>query len=159
MKSQPKDQAIVCLKMLGKIMNKYQYFIEFDKKGFTEILDNYESLVNQIILETDLFKPSNNILDANLCVFILSLNYLPTYEQNDKATLNRLMTFLLELIEQGKVNSQLLVNVLSLLLLKVVHPNPHKDDIMEAVNNMEFLTEDDYKTVEDFMKKIYYLNN
>ena len=158
-KSQPKDQAIVCLKMLGKIMNKYQYFIEFDKKGFTEILDNYESLVNQIILETDLFKPSNNILDANLCVFILSLNYLPTYEQNDKATLNRLMTFLLELIEQGKVNSQLLVNVLSLLLLKVVHPNPHKDDIMEAVNNMEFLTEDDYKTVEDFMKKIYYLNN
>ena len=158
-KSQPKDQASGCLKMLGKIMNKYQYFIEFDKKGFTEILDNYESLVNQIILETDLFKPSNNILDANLCVFILSLNYLPTYEQNDKATLNRLMTFLLELIEQGKVNSQLLVNVLSLLLLKVVHPNPHKDDIMEAVNNMEFLTEDDYKTVEDFMKKIYYLNN
>jgi hypothetical protein len=60
-------------------------------------------------------------------------------------------------MEQGKINSQLLVNVLSLLLLKVVNPNPDKNDIMEAVNELEFLSEEDVQHVEDFMKKIYYL--
>jgi len=157
LKSQPKDQAIVCLKMFGKIINKYQYFIEFDKKNFTELLSQYEILVNQVILDTDLFKPTNNILDANLCVFILSLNYLQIYDENSKETLNKLTRFLLELMEQGKINSQLLVNVLSLLLLKVVNPNPDKNDIMEAVNELEFLSEEDVQHVEDFMKKIYYL--
>jgi len=60
-------------------------------------------------------------------------------------------------MEQGKINSQLLVNVLSLLILKEVKPNPNKDEILDEVSRMDFVSEDEYTKVEDFMKKIYYL--
>jgi len=156
---QPKDQAIGCLKMIGKIMNKYQHFIEFDKENFSNLLEEYEIIVNNIIQSTQIFKPSNSMLDANLLVFILSLGYMNIYSKNNYQSLKLLMKFLLELMNQSKINSKLLVDSLSLLVLKTVKQNVGKDEIIEAINQLNLLGDEEVTMVENFFKKIYYLYN
>lgn len=155
LKPLPKDQAVILLKSLGKIVNKYKFFIDFDENKIQELIDNYEKIVEIILLETDLFVPSNYIFDANLCVFILSLGYLKIYD-NDKQTLMKVFTFLLGLIQQGKVNSQLLVNALSLITLKEIKSSPDTEAMLNALIYLE-IDEDDIETVSNFLKKIYYL--
>jgi len=154
-KSLSKDQSVILLKTLGKIVNKYKYFLDFDKVKISEILENYEKIIENILLETDLLNASNNVLDANLCVFILSLGYLTSYESNN-TLFNKVFNFLLTLIKQTKVNSQLLVNCLSLLVLKEIQPNPDSDSILSALESLE-IEEEDIETVDEFLKKIYYL--
>lgn len=150
-----KDEAVVLLKSLGKVVNKYKYFVDFDQKNLSELLKLYEESIVSIILDTDIFVPSKHITDANLCVFLLSLGYMESYE-TDPPVFQKVFNFLLALIEQGKVNSQLLVNCLSLLVLKEIRPNPDKDAIINALNSMD-IEEAELQTIDDFLKKIYYL--
>jgi hypothetical protein len=156
-KSLPKDQSVILLKTLGKIINKYRYFIDFDKTNFENLLSEYERVVQIIIAESDLFTASNNILDGNLCVFILSLGYMQEYEANEKL-FNKIFSFLLGLISQGKVNSQLLVNCLSLLVLREIRQNPERESIIANLENIG-IEESDIEIVDAFLKKIYYLYN
>jgi hypothetical protein len=156
-KSTPKDQAVILLKSLGKIINKYKYFLDFDKKTIENTLNKFENLIESIILESDLFSATNNILDANLCVFILSLGYLQSYNQNENL-FNKVFKFILGLIQQAKVNSQLLVNCLSLLVLGEITQTPDKESIIGKLETMD-VSEDDFEVIKNFLNKIYYLYN
>ena len=158
LKPMTKEHAVIILKSVGKIINKYKFFIEIEPVEIKELLENYEKIIEQICLETDIISSVNstNILDAHLCVFILSLGYLQLYDEN-MHVLHKLLNFVIKLIEQSKVNNQLLVNCLSLLVLKTINQTPDRDFVLEALYKLE-VDEKDVKTIEGFLKKIYYFN-
>jgi len=156
-KSLPKDQAVILLKTLGKIINKYRYFTEFDTVNNTILVTEYEKVIIVMLSESELFVPSNIILDGNLCVFLLSLGYLNEYAEN-LDLFKKILSFLILLIAQGKVNSGLLVNLLSLVTVKEISQNPDRDSIIFILENLE-VDEKEIEIVDAFLKKIYYLNN
>ena len=152
-KSIKKDQAIIFLKPLGKIIHKYRYYKEFDT-NYVKISELYESEVENIFLNTDLLNASNEIHDGNLCIFLLSLGYMKSYDANKKLK-EKVFKFLLQLME-SKVNLQVLISCLSLIVLKEIQPSPDIDDIM---NKIEDITDDENERniVDKFLKKVYYL--
>ena len=152
-KSIKKDQAIIFLKPLGKIIHKYRYYKEFDE-NYVKISELYESEVENIFLNTDLLNASNEIHDGNLCIFLLSLGYMKSYDANKKLK-EKVFKFLLQLME-SKVNLQVLISCLSLIVLKEIQTSPDIDDIM---NKIEDITDDENERniVNKFLKKVYYL--
>lgn len=156
-KSLPKDQSVIMLKILGKIINKYSYFIEFDKENIGKLIDNYSLVVEQIIMETDILASANPMIDANLCVFILSLGYLKNYSSNHEL-FKKILDFILRLVESSKVNSQLLVNCLSLITLKEIKPNVDYIEISNSLIELDIDAEMVEK-IEVFLKKAYYFKD
>jgi hypothetical protein len=57
---------------------------------------------------------------------------------------------------ESKVNLQVLISCLSLIVLKEIQPSPDIDDIM---NKIEDITDDENERniVNKFLKKVYYL--
>ena len=153
----PKDQAVIMLKNLGKIMNKYNYFIEFDKENIEKIIEEFLEIIGQIILETDILISVNPMIDANLCVFLLSLGYVKSYE-NNSILFKKVLDFILKVVESAKVNSQLLINCLSLISLKEIKPNADHIEISNSLYEME-LEKDVVEKIEDFLKKVYYFKD
>ena len=150
-----KDQAIILIKPLGKIINKYRCYKEFNETKYEEILTKYEDVVKSIFIETDLVAASSELPDANLCLILLSLGYMKIYE-TDKALLKKIFHFIIELMDLGKINLQLLVSCLSLLVLKEIKQTPNRDEIMNEIGD---ITDDEKEItiVDNFLKKIYYL--
>jgi len=154
----PKDQAVIMLKNLGKVFNKYSYFIDFDKENITKIIENFSGIIEQIILETDILSSSGNaMIDANLCVFILSIGYLNNYNINQDF-FKKVLDLILKLVETSKVNSQLLVNCLSLLTLKEIKPNVDHIEISNSLIEMN-IDSDEVEKIENFLKKVYYFKD
>jgi len=154
----PKDQTVIMLKNLGKVINKYTYFIDFDKENISKLIENYSSIIEQIIMETDVLSSSSNaMIDANLCVFILSLGFLNNYNTNQDF-FKKVLDFVIKLVESSKVNSQLLVNSLSLLTLREIKPNADHIEISNSLIEMNIDAEEVEK-VENFLKKVYYFKD
>ena len=154
----PKDQTVIMLKNLGKVINKYTYFIEFDKENISKIIESYSSVIQQILMETDIMSASANaIIDANLCVFILSLGFLENYNTNQEFY-KKVLDFVLKLVKTSKVNSQLLVNCLSLLTLKEIKPNVDHIEISNSLIEMNIDAEE-VEQIENFLKKVYYFKD
>ena len=154
-KSLKKDQAIILLKPLGKIINKYRCYKEFNTTKTEEILQKYEEVVKDILNKSDLLVASSELPDANLCLFLVSLGYMKVYD-TDKSLLKKVFGFIVELMDAGKINLQLLVSCLSLLVLKEIKQSPNRDEVMEEIGN---ITDDEKQIgiVDTFLKKIYYL--
>jgi hypothetical protein len=154
-KSLKKDQAIILLKPLGKIINKYRCYKEFNTAKTEEILQKYEEVVKDILNKSDLLVASSELPDANLCLFLVSLGYMKVYD-TDKSLLKKVFGFIVELMDAGKINLQLLVSCLSLLVLKEIKQSPNRDEVMEEIGN---ITDDEKQIgiVDTFLKKIYYL--
>ena len=93
--------------------------------------------------------------DGTLCLLLLSLGYMSCYNTN-KSLVEKVLKFLITLINLSKVNLQLLVGCLSLIVLKQIQNTPDKDEIMEK---LEEITDDekDIEIVDKFLKKVYYL--
>ena len=153
----PKDQSVIMLKNLGKVINKYTYFIDFDKENITKILESYCAIIEQIVMETDILTPSNPMVDANLCVFILSLGYLENYSENFEF-LKKVLEFIIKLVETSKVNSQLLVNCLSLLTLHEIKLNVDHIEISNSLIELN-IDADEVEKIENFLKKVYYFKD
>ena len=117
--------------------------------------EKYEDVVKSIFIETDLVAASSELPDANLCLILLSLGYMKIYE-TDKALLKKIFHFIIELMDLGKINLQLLVSCLSLLVLKEIKQTPNRDEIMNEIGD---ITDDEKEItiVDNFLKKIYYL--
>jgi hypothetical protein len=151
LKSIGKDNCIVCLKLIGKIINKSSFIIEKSSK----IMSLYNDFLEEIIENTNFFVPSVDILDANMLIFILSIGYSPVYEKNTKAY-HKVIDYLLLLIKVGKINSQLMINALCLLILKQVLIKPDLDLIVSDMFSLGY-EEDKIQIVKDFFLKAYYL--
>ena len=150
-----KDQAIILLKPLGKIINKYRCYKEFNEKKYEEILDQYENVIKEIFNECDLTNATAELPDANLCLILLSLGYMKIYD-TDKALLKKIFHFIIELMDLGKINLQLLVSCLSLLVLKEIKQTPNRDEVMAEIGEITS-DEKEINIVDSFLKKIYYL--
>ena len=150
-----KDQAIILLKPLGKIINKYRCYKEFNETKNEEILDQYENVIKEIFNECDLTNATAELPDANLCLVLLSLGYMKIYD-TDKALLKKIFHFIIELMDLGKINLQLLVSCLSLLVLKEIKQTPNRDEVMAEVGEITS-DEKEINIVDSFLKKIYYL--
>ena len=150
-----KDQAIILLKPLGKIINKYRCYKEFNETKNEEILDQYENVIKEIFNECDLTNATAELPDANLCLILLSLGYMKIYD-TDKALLKKIFHFIIELMDLGKINLQLLVSCLSLLVLKEIKQTPNRDEVMAEVGEITS-DEKEINIVDSFLKKIYYL--
>ena len=151
-----KDEALILLKPLGKIINKYRCYKEFNEELYGQILLEYEKVIEDIFMKIDsLLSVSNEMNDATLCLLLLSLGYMSCYNTN-KSLLEKVLKFLINLINLSKVNLQLLVGCLSLIVLKQIQQTPDKDEIMEK---LEEITDDekDIEIVDKFLKKVYYL--
>jgi hypothetical protein len=154
-KQLPKTDSIILLKWLGKIVHKYKYFFDFNEPVLTELLANYENVIEAILSDSTILSPSSNlILDANMCVFLISLGYLNIY--NDSELRIDIIRFILVLIEQGRVNHQLLANCLSLLTLKEVRRSFIREDILKELENLE-IDDETVEKFENFLKKVEYL--
>jgi hypothetical protein len=153
----PKEQAVIMLKNLGKIMNKYTYFIEFDKENIEKIIEEFLEIIGQVIIETDILVSVNPMIDANLCVFLLSLGYVKSYDTNT-VLYKKVLDFILKVVESGKINSQLLINCLSLISLKEIKPNADHIEISNSLYNMD-IEKDVVEKIEDFLRKIYYFKD
>lgn len=154
-KSLKKDQIIVLLKPLGKVVNKYRCYKELKEEKIDEILTKYELVIEEIFNTTDLITPTTELVDANICLLLLSLGYMKVYETN-KELRTKVFRFIIALMELNKINPQLLVSCLSLLVLKEIKPTPDRSDILNEVGN---ITEDEkvFEIVDNFLKKIYLL--
>lgn len=67
-----------------------------------------------------------------------------------------ILNYLLVLIEEGKINSQLLINTLTLLVLKNVVPKPDTETLVSEMFSL-MMDEDQIQIVKDFFVKAYYL--
>ena len=151
LKSLSKDNSIVCLKLIGKIINKTSFII--DNKS--EIIQLYDTFIEELVTQTNLFAPSSNIIDANMLIFILSVGYCSVYDKKPKIHMT-ILNYLLLLIEEGKINSQLLINTLTLLVLKNVVPKPDTETLVSEMFSL-MMDEDQIQIVKDFFVKAYYL--
>lgn len=151
LKSIGKENCIVCLKLIGKIINKSSFIIEKSSK----IMSLYNDFLEEIIENTNFFVPSVDILDANMLIFILSIGYSPVYDKNMKVY-HKVIDYLLLLIKVGKINSQLMINALCLLILKQVLLKPDLDLIVSDMFSLGY-EEDKIQIVKDFFLKAYYL--
>merc|ERR1711957_91584 len=138
-------------------MNKYSYFIEFDRENIGILLENFLDIIGQIILETDILISVNPMIDANLCVFLLSLGYVKNYK-NNSPLFKKVLGFILKVVETAKVNSQLLINCLSLISLKEIKPNADHIEIANSLYEME-IEKDTVEKIEEFLKKVYYFKD
>jgi hypothetical protein len=79
---------------------------------------------------------------------------MKSYDANKKLK-EKVFKFLLQLME-SKVNLQVLISCLSLIVLKEIQTSPDIDDIM---NKIEDITDDENERniVNKFLKKVYYL--
>ena len=59
-------------------------------------------------------------------------------------------------MDLGKINLQLLVSCLSLLVLKEIKQTPNRDEVMAEVGEITS-DEKEINIVDSFLKKIYYL--
>ncbi len=151
-----KDEALILLKPLGKIINKYRCYKEFNEKVYNEILLQYEKVIEDIFMNIDfLLSVSKEMSDGTLCLLLLSLGYMSVYDTNKKL-LEKVLKFIINLINLSKINIQLLIGCLSLIVLKQIQQTPDKDDIMEK---LEEITSDekDIESIDNFLKKVYYL--
>ena len=149
----PKPGKVLSIFKGNIILEKLLPFMEETK--YEEILTKYEDVVKSIFIETDLVAASSELPDANLCLILLSLGYMKIYE-TDKALLKKIFHFIIELMDLGKINLQLLVSCLSLLVLKEIKQTPNRDEIMNEIGD---ITDDEKEItiVDNFLKKIYYL--
>jgi hypothetical protein len=155
-KQVPKEESITLLKWFGKVVHKYKYFFDFNEKVFTELLANYETIIEKLLKDDQILLPSANlILDANMCIFLISLGYLNIYDNSNLRT--RVIKFVLALIEQGRVNHQLLANCLSLLTVKEIKGKQLvREDVLLELEKLG-VDEDVIEKVEAFLKKVEYL--
>jgi hypothetical protein len=153
-----KTQSVVLLKALGKIYHKYNYFMVFNPTAHQEILDGYVKIIRNVIVDTDVFvSSSNNIVDATVCLFLISLGYLEIYDDLDIVI--KIVKFILTLIEEGKVNNQLLANCLSLITTKEINASIDFDAITIELENIG-IDEDNLEMVQKFFKRVsYYAGN
>lgn len=146
-----KENSVIALKLIGKIINKSKFILAKDD----QLHKLYDDLFINIVNETGFFNISDNILDANILIFLLSIGYSPVYE-SDKEILRSVTSYLIELIDEGKINSQLLVNTLSLLSLKKVVLKPEVNEIIGEMNSL-MIDPEQIDSIKDFLKKVYYL--
>ena len=104
-----------------------------------------------------LLSVSKEMSDGTLCLLLLSLGYMSVYDTNKKL-LEKVLKFIINLINLSKINIQLLIGCLSLIVLKQIQQTPDKDDIMEK---LEEITSDekDIESIDNLLKKGYYLND
>ena len=151
------ERAITFLIPIGKIINKYRCYLEINEKENNQLLETYRNAIVDLFSNFEKLKPSNEKCDANLCLFFLNVGYTQSYETNKKFSKN-VFNFLLKLMQLSKVNFQLLISCFSLIVLKKVVLTPDKDELIDEVKN---ITDDsnDIEIVENFLKKIYYIND
>ena len=153
-----KDEALILLKQLGKIIYKYRSYKEFNEELYGKILLEYEKVIEEIFMKIDsLLIVSNEMNDGRLCMLILSLGYMSCYNTN-KVLFEKIFKFLINLINSAKVSPHILVSCISLIVLKQIQQVPDKDEIMEKIQD---ITEDenDIITIDKFLKKVYYIND
>ena len=151
------DIIIYYLIPIGKIINKYNYYKSINPEKNEKIKKAYTSAIVEIFSKEIKLKPTNDKMDAELCLFIMNLGFIEEYETNKKFCKN-VFNFLLKLMALSKVNFQILISCFSLIVLKKVVTSPNKDDILDEVKR---ITEDekDLEIIETFLKKIYYIHD
>ena len=153
-----KDEALILLKQLGKIIYKYRSYKEFNEELYGKILLEYEKVIEEIFMKIDsLLIVSNEMNDGRLCMLILSLGYMSCYNTN-KVLFEKIFKFLINLINSAKVSPHILVSCISLIVLKQIQQVPDKDEIMEKIQDITD-DENDIITIDKFLKKVYYIND
>ncbi len=145
-----KEKSITCLKLIGKIINKSCFILNEE----SPIIRLYNNLYESLVAKTNFFNPTENIVDANMLIFILSIGYGKVYDKQN--ILKAVINYLLLIIEEGKINSQLIINCLTLLILKHVVMKPDTDLILNEMFSLGF-DEDQILIVKEFFVKAYYL--
>ena len=150
------ERAINFLIPIGKILYKYKYYSEINPKETEEIVKLYTDSLIELFSNMKL-KPTNEKVDANICLFLMNWGYLQEYETNKKFCKN-ILDFLLKLMGLSKVNFQILIGCFSMIVLKKPVPSPNIDEINEEVKRF-IQDEKDLEIVETFLKKIYYITD
>lgn len=151
-----KNILILPLKLIGKLINKTKFFYARDNED-NKLLINYNEFISDLVNQTDVFIPTDNIIDANLLVFLISVGWCPCY--NDKKSnnaFNIILDYILTLTREGTINSQLLINSLSLIVLKKLIEKPDYDMILAELYVLD-VDEDRIEDVKIFFKKAHYL--
>lgn len=162
LKQNHKENSVIPLKLMGKTINKTRYISNNNgvNNDLIDVILLYDELYMKIVNETGFFNVTDNILDANLLIYILSIGFSKVYD-DDKDTLRTVLTYLIDLIDEGKINSQLLINTLSLLVTRKVlalnkQDNEFKESIISELKSIG-MEKEQVTIVEAFLKKIYYL--
>ena len=150
------ERVINFLIPIGKILYKYKYYMEINPDQIKEILKLYTSAFVELFSNLKL-KPTNEKVDANICLFLINMGYIEEYETNQKFSKN-IFNFLLKLMGLSKVNFQILISCFSMVVLKRPMASPNIDEITDEVKRIT-TDENDLKIIEDFLKKIYYIND
>ena len=151
------DMIINYLIPIGKIISKYNYYRSINPEKNDKIKKIYTDAIVEIFSKEIKLKPTNDKMDAELCLFILNIGYIEEYETNKKFCKN-VFNFLLKLMNLSKVNFQILISCFSLIVLKKDLTSPNKDDILDEVKRIT-QDEKDLEIIETFLKKIYYIHD
>ena len=152
--NEKRETVVFTVKSVAKIVNKYRFFSEFAIENLVEKLESYEEYLVNVINETTLLKASNNITDGNVCIFLLSQGYLKAYDQDSKLR-DRIIAFVFKLIENNKVNNQLVFNCLQMILLKEISDDVEKKELLMVADEL-MIDEDKVAMLEIFLKRIYF---